>query len=132
MVICGLKFQFEFCFLKVKTLNILAGEHRRGELVKINPQCCVPTLVDNDFVLWESKAILIYLSERCPRSHALYPKCPKIRALIHQRLFNDSSEFYVRVLEISNLAFSGQPAIITSQHKENLKTAMGTLEVYYT
>lgn len=48
--------------VQVITLNIGAGEHRSGEFPSINPQMCVPTIVDGDYMLWESKAILIVRS----------------------------------------------------------------------
>jgi glutathione S-transferase len=94
----------------------------------------VPTLVDYDghheFILWESKAIMIYLAEKCQRyGQHLYPKCIKAKAIIHQRLFHDASELYVRILDIANLAFSGVNPTITSQHKENLRRALQILEV---
>jgi len=73
---------------------------------------------------------MIYLAEKCQRfGHSLYPKCIKTRAVIHQRLFHDASELYVRILDIANLAFSGVNPIITVQHKENLKKALQILEV---
>lgn len=51
------------CF-QVITLNILANEHKSGEFPKVNPRMCVPTIVDGEFMLWESKAILIYLAQK--------------------------------------------------------------------
>lgn len=131
----------------------MAGEHRRSEFSKINvdssphptcwlavwsnftslfqSRCCVPTLVDHDFVLCESKAILIYLAEKCPRfSHSMYPKCTRTRAVIHERLFHDSSDLYVRVLDVANLAFSSiANPTITVHHRENLRKALRVLEV---
>lgn len=94
----------------------------------------MPTLVDNDghndFILWESKAIMIYLAEKCQRfGHSLYPKDTRSRAIIHQRLFHDASELYVRILDIANLAFSSASPAITGHHKENLRKALHILEV---
>ena len=36
-------------------------EHKTPEYLKINPNGLVPTMVDNDFVLYESHAIMRYL-----------------------------------------------------------------------
>lgn len=39
--------------LNLKELNLMTGEQMKPEFVALNPQHCVPTLVDGDFVLWE-------------------------------------------------------------------------------
>ncbi|XP_023309099.2 glutathione S-transferase 1-1 [Lucilia cuprina] len=80
--------------LNKKLLNLQAGEHLKPEFLKINPQHTIPTLVDGDFVLWESRAILVYLAEKYDKSETLYPKCPKKRAVINQRLYFDMGTLY--------------------------------------
>ena len=75
-------------------LNLQAGEHLKPEFVKINPQHTIPTLVDNGFALWESRAILTYLVEKYGKTDSLFPKCPKKRALINQRLYFDMGTLY--------------------------------------
>jgi len=45
-------------------VNLLAGEHRRPEFLKINPAGKLPVLVDGDRVLTESVAIVLYLAEK--------------------------------------------------------------------
>jgi hypothetical protein len=75
---------------------------------------------------------MIYLAEKCQRNgHNFYPKCTKTRAIIHQRLFHDASELYVRILDIANLAFSGTNQVITPQHKMNLRKNLQILEVWH-
>lgn len=63
--------------LNLKLVNMLEKEHLKPEFVKINPQHTIPTLVDNDFVIWESRAILVYLIEKYAKNDALYPKDPQ-------------------------------------------------------
>lgn len=45
-------------------LNMEAGEHRQPEYLAINPFGKVPAIVDGNFKLWESGAIVLYLAEK--------------------------------------------------------------------
>lgn len=64
------------------------------DYLKINPQHTVPTLVDGDFVLWDSHAISIYLVEKYGKNDQLYPKDLILRSKINQRLFFDASVLF--------------------------------------
>lgn len=72
-------------------LSLRRGEHRRPELLALNPAGRVPFLVDGDLVLTESVAICLYLAEKCPRQ-SLIPACPVERAQMFRWLFFSVTE----------------------------------------
>jgi glutathione S-transferase len=61
-------------------LDMQAGEHRQPEYLKINPIGKVPAIVDGDFQLWESGAILLYLSDK----YGKVSLSPEERAILSQ------------------------------------------------
>lgn len=86
-------------------------------LPQINPQHTIPTLVDGDFALWESRAICSYLVEKYGKDDKLYPKDAQKRALVNQRLYFDMGVFYQRFGDYwYPQIFAKQPA-----NPENLK-----------
>jgi glutathione S-transferase len=60
-------------------VDLFRGEQMRPEFVALNPNHMIPTLVDGDFVLWESNAIMQYLCSKRP-GNRLWPADPKIQA----------------------------------------------------
>jgi glutathione S-transferase len=59
-------------------VDLSKGESRQPDYLKLNPTGRTPTLVDGDFVLWESNAIMQYLASLKPNS--LWPDDAKTRA----------------------------------------------------
>jgi glutathione S-transferase len=83
--------------LNLKPLDLFAGEHLKPEFLQINPQHTIPTLVDDGFALWESRAIMIYLVEKYGEGkESLYPSDPQARALVNQRMYFDMGTLYQR------------------------------------
>jgi glutathione S-transferase len=56
------------------------GRNRDPDYLAMNPNGRVPTLVDGDFVLWESNSIMRYLVLAYREGSPIYPAAPKRRA----------------------------------------------------
>jgi glutathione S-transferase len=56
------------------------GRNHEPDYLAMNPNARVPTLVDGDFVLWESNSVMRYLALAYRPDSAIYPKAPKQRA----------------------------------------------------
>ena len=73
-----LQLDFEF-------VDITKGQSRTPEFLKMNPNGRTPVLVDGDFVLWESNAIMEYLASQ--RENSLWPDDARARADISRWQF---------------------------------------------
>jgi glutathione S-transferase len=78
--------------IEVVTVSLAKGEHTRPEYAALNPNKCVPTLEDGDFILTESSAILKYLAEKT-RSPT-YPEDFKARARVNEVMDWFNTGFY--------------------------------------
>ena len=95
---------------ELKVLSFSAGDTRKPEFVALNPRHQVPVLVDGDFVLWESNAIVEYLDEAYPgRGSPLFPGDAKTRAII-RRFIEEVDSYYGKAIDpILDQAFSVKP-----------------------
>ncbi|XP_069700048.1 glutathione S-transferase D5-like [Periplaneta americana] len=80
--------------LNMKMIDFAKQEHLSPAYLKINPLHTVPAISDDGFVVAESRAILSYLVEKYGKDDSLYPKDPKKRAVVNQRLYFDISTLY--------------------------------------
>jgi glutathione S-transferase len=78
----------EFEFVNV---NLMAGENRRPEFLALNPAGKVPVLVDGEFVLTESVAIVLYLAEKYTEKNLL-PAGVELRAQVNRWLMFTATE----------------------------------------
>jgi glutathione S-transferase len=53
------------------SVNLLAGERKQPEFLRINPAGRVPVLVDGDQIIPESAAIVLYLADKYPEKGLL-------------------------------------------------------------
>jgi glutathione S-transferase len=80
---------------ELKVLSFAKGETRTPEFIALNPRHQVPTLVDGDFVLWESAVVIEYLEDAYPAKDAatnLFPGDARRRALI-RRLAREADDY---------------------------------------
>jgi glutathione S-transferase len=84
---------------ELRMLSFSAGDHKKPEFVALNPRHRVPTIVDDDFVLYESNAIVEYLDEQYPgRGAPLFPADAKARALV-RRLICETDNYFDKALD---------------------------------
>lgn len=94
--------------IELKHVDLMAGEQRSEECTKLNPLQKVPILIDGDFVLTESRAILAYLVNTRKPGSDLYPVDPKKRAIVDQRLYYDATVVFEKLsaLVVSFILFA--------------------------
>jgi glutathione S-transferase len=78
--------------LELVVVDLSTGEHKTADYLRLNPNGRVPTLVDGGFVLWESHAIMQYLSDKSPEQD-IYPRHVSARADVNRWLFWSAYHF---------------------------------------
>mgnify|MGYP003815782811 CR=1 FL=1 len=119
--------------VEVVVVDLVKGGHKTPDYVALNPSGKVPTLVDGDFVLTESWAIMAYLADQKPGP--LYPSEPKARGHVQQWMFWAASHVMPQIsaLNFENMlkAFfklgPTDPARVALAEKE-LRTAAAVLD----
>ena len=67
-----------------KLMSFSDGDLKKPEFLKLNPRGHVPLLVDGDFALAESTAIVEYLEEQYPATAPLFPGDTRSRAQVRR------------------------------------------------
>lgn len=112
--------------LNLKTIDLDKDEHLSEEFLKLNPQHTVPTLVDDGFAIWESRAICVYLVNKYGQyDDPLFPKDPKTRAVINQRLYFDMGSLFKHFSDFFFASFYGK-----EQNPEDLKKLNDSVEIF--
>ncbi|KAL7646850.1 UNVERIFIED_CONTAM: hypothetical protein RMT77_002106 [Armadillidium vulgare] len=116
--------------LNLKALSLREGEHLKEEYLRINPQHTVPTIKDGDFILWESRAIAIYLASAYGKDSDLYPEDPKTRAVINRLLFFDNEKLYKSFADYLFPVIILGATSFNNEKKEKLVEALNFLETF--
>jgi glutathione S-transferase len=109
------------------SIDLRTGQGQTPDYLRINPTGKVPTLVDGDFVLTESVAIVLYLGEKYPEKRFV-PTDPKLRAQLHRWLMFTATELEQPLWRIARNAFlypeaQRQPSDIEIASREFRKMA---------
>jgi glutathione S-transferase len=95
---------------ELKILSFSAGDTKKPEFVTLNPRHQVPVLVDGDFVLYESNAIVEYLDEAYPATGApLFPGDARTRAVARRFILEIDNYFYKSADPVFEQAFWVKP-----------------------
>ncbi|XP_023237596.1 glutathione S-transferase 1-like [Centruroides sculpturatus] len=87
--------------LNKKPIDLTKQEQLKPEFIKMNPQHTVPTLDDNGYYVWESRAILTYLANKYAPDNNIYPKDPQKRGVVDRLLYFDLGVLYKTLADYS-------------------------------
>lgn len=88
--------------IHVETIDVQAG-NLPEDLLDLNPYQSVPTLIDRDLVLYDSRVIIEYLDERFPHP-PLMPVDPVQRAQFRMALYRIERDWYTLAQQINDPA----------------------------
>src|SRR5262249_54734063 len=113
-------------------MNLEAGDQKKPEFLKINPNGAVPALVDGDVMLFESAAICQYLADRFPEKRLAPPVGTSARGYYYQWIHFAMSTLEPPLLMIflhTMMKPEGErlPQLV-GPAREQLRAALGVLE----
>ena len=93
-----------------KVLSFSEGDTRKPEFLAMNPRHRVPVIVDGDFTLYESNAIVEYLDDAyAGRGQPLFPGDARNRAVV-RRLVAEADNYFDKATDpVVDEAFSKKP-----------------------
>jgi glutathione S-transferase len=95
---------------ELRMLSFSARDTLKPEFIALNPRHQVPVLVDGDFVLYESNAIVEYLDEAYPgRGAPLFPGDVRQRALVRRLIEEVDNYYYDATSQVLTQAFWKKP-----------------------
>jgi glutathione S-transferase len=107
--------------LDVRDVDIMQGEQHQPAFAALNPNRLVPVLVDGDFVLTESSAILRYLADKS--DSPLYPKDLRLRARVDELIAWFEANFY------KDFGFHyAYPQVLPHHARSSEEATRGTIE----
>ena len=109
--------------LAEKNINIdivnVEGSNLPEDLLDLNPYHSVPTLVDRELVLYDSRVIIEYLDERFPHP-PLMPVDPVTRAQFRLALYRIEQDWYTLAEQLDDTSDAKQAARIRKILEESI------------
>ncbi len=116
--------------LAEKNINIeitsVDGPELPEDLMDLNPYHTVPTLVDRDLVLYDSRVIIEYLDERFPHP-PLMPVDPVTRAQFRLALFRIETDWYQFAEQFDN---DGDRKLASKSRKMLRESILASVELF--
>ena len=88
-----------------RLMSFDAGDLQHPGFLALNPRGRVPTIVDGDFALYESNAIVEYLEEQYPATPQLFPGNTRDRAIVRRWISEIDDGIARLVYELASLVF---------------------------
>jgi RNA polymerase-associated protein len=104
--------------VEIDVIDVVPGRYPE-DLLDLNPYHSLPTLVDRDLVLYDSRVIMEYLDERFPHP-PLMPVDPVLRAQFRVALYRIERDWY----EVARLIDAEPDKKAAAKHKKVLRDAI--------
>lgn len=86
LALSNLKLEYELI-----SVDLRNGEQRKDWFLELNPHGKVPTLVDDDFPVWESNAILLYLGRKFAPCNLIPQDVKKLGIMLEWMFFESTT-----------------------------------------
>ena len=110
--------------IEIEIIDVVPGRYPE-DLLDLNPYHSLPTLVDRDLVLYDSRVIIEYLDERFPHP-PLLPVYPVARAKCRLMVHRIEKDWYMLADTIEN----GKPAEAEKARKQLADNLIGLAPVF--
>jgi len=125
VLLTGKALDLEF---EVKKVDLENKEQLTPEYRELNPQHQVPTMVDGDLKIGESRAIASYLVDMYSKDDSLYPKDPAKRAVVDRMLYFEMGTLSTAFQQAYRPVFFGGQSTISEEHQKKLSEVFDILQ----
>ncbi|KAL5283281.1 GstD1.2 family protein [Megaselia abdita] len=115
--------------VKIRDVDVMSGEHVSENFSQLNPEKTIPVFIDDGFVISDSRAAMMYLADQYGHHDFLYPKDPKQRALVNQRLLFYMGTLYQRLTDYYGPQIKDKSSADSEKWKL-MEESMGCLDIY--